>query len=633
MNYTLNFLDSPESDRVGDDLDDFEGSFLPLLGKEFYISDWKNITGTDKGGITGKLTLLDSASRGLVREGETVTLSVEGTSYDVSIDFIDADSTALLVNGQTTNDLLKGETEKLPDGTYVGITDVRRLVVAGEIGTVEFSLGKGKLELENNAEIQLNDDTVSDVRSFLRTSATSIDKIVIEWKADEELFITPDSDITLPGLGGIKFSMGELVRSEEDLLTIQNDGDDSMELRIPIKDGTASINLMFSNATDGMIGIGEATDKRLATSPTGRLTFWEKKNNLDYHSYFVASYNDSDNGESYLLDLRAREDTGNSRNETDVYNVVTGLFEATDKVATDEVTIGDVSFTIEFIHVNATDEYVNITAGTNTLFNTVYSKGGLRVFLPFDVGAGTSTSCAVGGDCTIHGVYTSQETETRGSFNNTIGNVAPRAGHNNVTWHLSMIGEDKDDNIASGSGFEVRFAERLSSTTSTELYVDQVNTTGIFSATGGVQGEEQGNTNIYEAYVYDPTAPQVLHYTDPDQDWAEVRYSAGDESETYARVFLTDVGSTGGVGTAGGLSVMDVDLATSGMQTKNLVVVGGTCVNSAHSCKPLELTAMKTTNSFFLKTMSSPLTGTLFSLGSFLTNKLYLTKPPSSPLK
>lgn len=580
MNYTIDFLDDAESDVVSSELEDLEGSFLPLFGKQFYVSDWDNGTTAGK---TGKLTLLDTGVRGVVKEGEVTTLTLGTTAYDVAIDYIDADSTALSVNGVITSDLKEGETEKLADGTFVGVTDVRRLEVGGEVGTVEFSLGSGKLELEHNTEIQLNDDTVSDVRAFLPHGAggsgtAKVDKIVIEWKSDSDSFITPKSELTLPGMGGLKFSMTEFVRPTEELIKVQNDGSDTVELRVPIKDGTAAINLLYANKTvANYFGIGEANDKRLATSPLGRLTFWEKKNNADYHAYFVASFNDSDNGESYLLDLRPRADTGNNRNETDVYNVVTGEFEATDKIAADQITIGDVSFTIESIFVNATDEYVNITAGSNTVFNTVYSVGGARIYLPWyaDVAnvaqawtdpADTSTNTSN----TLHGVYSGLDYLGAFSGNGSI------AGKNNASWYLTIDGEDKDDNIASGSAFEVR----LEFNTDLKTEIDQVNTTGTFAASGGVQGVELGSTDSYQAYVYDDVAPRIVHFTNPDQDYVEIYYPTGTDkkSESYAKVFLASTMATS-VPEGGAVLVKDSEVST--VATKNLIIVGGSCINSA----------------------------------------------------
>ena len=581
MNYTIDFLDDAESDVVSSELDDLEGSFIPLFGKSFYVSDWDNGT---VAGVTGKLTLLDSGAKGVVKEGEVTTIPLGANSYDIAIDYIDADSTALSVNGFITSDLKEGETEKLADGTFVGVTDVRRLEVGGEIGTVEFSLGSGKLELEHNTEIQLNDDTVSDVRSYLQHGAggsgtAKVDKIVIEWKSDADSFITPKSELTLPGMGGLKFSMTEFVRPTEELIKVQNDGSDTVELRVPIKDGNAAINLLYANKTvSNYFGIGEASDKRLATSPTGRMTFWEKKDNADYHAYFVASFNDSDNGESYLLDLRPRADTGNNRNETDVYNVVTGEMEATDKIAADQVTVGDVSFTIETVYVNATDEYVNITAGSNTVFNTVYSTGGLRIYLPWYAG-GTGMGAnqlhlseidgAQNDSASLHGLFTNEPTNAIGA----LGNGSAQAGHNNVTWYLTMDDEDKDDNIAGGSAFEVR----LEFNTDSKVEIDQVNTSGVFAASGGTWGIEQASTDAYETYVRDDVATKLVHFTNPDQDYVEIYYPTA-ASQSYAKVFLTDITATS-VPEGGAVLVKDTEV--SSVATKNLIIVGGSCINSA----------------------------------------------------
>ncbi len=609
MNYTLDFLDDAESDVVSSELADLEGSFLPLLGKEFYVSDWDN---GSTAGVTGKLTLLDSAVRGLVKYGEVTTLTLDGITYDISIDFLDADSTALRVNSQITSDLAEGQTEKMPDGIYVGITDVRAAEISGpggiQDGTVEFSLGSGKLELTHASEIVLNGDTVADVRSYLYHAAggsatAKVDKIAIEWKADDELFITPESEISMPGFGGIKFTMTDFVRPTEDKITIQNDGDDSVELRIPIKDGLATINLLFANTANGntrngnFTGIGKGIDERLATSPYSRLTFWDKKNNLNYHSYFVASYNTSDSSESYLLRLKPRQDTGNNRNETDVYNVVTGTYEATDKIAGDQVNIGDVSITIQTIFVNATDKYVNVTAGTNVNFNTVYSAGGLRVYLPVNVG-GNYSGATDGQDYSpgaalvedlfnLHNMYPDYDQVSQGAINlstwdngtyiNSSGTTVG-AGHNPDFYHLTMDGEDKDDNLAAGNAFEVRFNQNSDN----DLMVDQVNGSGspwpgTFSGSGGSLGKEQSTTNVYESYIYDDVAPKLLHYTKPDQDYVEVYYPTGN-SETYGEIYLTESGATS---VAEGGVVLVKDTEVSSVFSKNLVVVGGSCINSA----------------------------------------------------
>jgi len=240
--------------------------------------------------------------------------------------------------------------------------------------------------------------------------------------------------------------------------------------------------------------------------------------------------------------------------------------------------MGDVSFTIETVYVNATDEYVNITAGTNTVFNTVYSTGGLRIYLPFyagGVGMGANQLHLGGMDsaenqsAAFHGLYTLETSDALGA----LGNMSAVAGHNNVSWYLTMDGEDKDDNIASGNAFEVR----LEFNTDSKTEIDQVNTSGAFAASGGTWGIEQASTDAYETYVRDDVATKLVHFTNPDQDYVEIYYPTG-ASQSYAKVFLTDISATS-VPEGGAVLVKDTEV--SSVATKNLIIVGGSCINSA----------------------------------------------------
>jgi len=121
LNYTLDFSDV-ESDIVSSELEDVEGSTITLLGKAYYVSDFDTTGGSS--GYLGKLTLLDAANTGIVNEDETTTLIAGGTSYEVSIQSLTAGTSAearLVINGETTSTLEKGESQKLKDGSYVGI--------------------------------------------------------------------------------------------------------------------------------------------------------------------------------------------------------------------------------------------------------------------------------------------------------------------------------------------------------------------------------------------------------------------------------------------------------------------------------------------------------------------------------
>ena len=208
-----------------------------------------------------------------------------------------------------------------------------------------------------------------------------------------------------------------------------------------------------------------------------------------------------------------------------------------------------------------------------TNFNTVFSTGGLKFYLPYNVG-NVSSQNSNDHNNEIYGIYNTVVQTRTGAIN--LSNDALNssvAGHSSDTYFLTMDGEDKDDNIVGGTAFEIQ----LDQNTDGDLEVDQINTTGTFSGSGGVRGKEQGDTNIYETYVEDAVAPKILHYTKPDRDYAEVYYPTGN-SESYAKVFLT---STSATSVPEGGAVLVKDSEVSSVATKNLIIVGGSCINSA----------------------------------------------------
>ena len=564
LNYTMDFITDVESDIVTSDLDDIEGSDIMLFGKTYYVSNLDNST---DGTYFPEMTLLDSASIATVSEGETVTVSSGGSTYEVSISFIDSDEVRFLVNGQeaSSNKLTKGDSAKLSDGSYIGIRDISKLEVSGETGSCTFSIGTGKLVLTSESDIKLNEDTIQGVKAYLyRTAGSSgtekLNKIEIRWTTEDEMFLTPSSEITMPGFGGIKFSMSDLVRPDEEKVSIDSDST-SISLTVPIKDGDATFGILYMNETGVNAGnwtnIGKATDERLATSNNSRLTFYEKKSGQNWHEYFVASYASTNEAESYLLKADVSQDNTAKKNETIVSKWANGAWVQVCKDRTtsnSDCSIGNVELTVAEVNYSSAstgDQVVSFTyTGTSTSFQHIYTKGGLKIYLPYETTAMDIANGAIW-------------------FNNLTGATA---GHDKGSFYLFMDGEDKDDAIGNGAEFKFTLDNYGTAGQSQSAEVSQVDGSG----TGGANGSEIGNTKDYETYIYDEVAPRIIHDTDGDPDNAFVYYPTGD-SETYAQVYLTSSDST--LSAAGQMVFKDSE--KSSWSDKNVVVVGGSCINSA----------------------------------------------------
>jgi hypothetical protein len=561
LNYTLDFVQNAQSDVSGTDLEDIEGSDLTLFGKTYYVSDIKNSSSTGTDGMAGKLTLLDSATVATVNEGETVTVTSGGKTYEVSISFIDSDEVKFMVNGQeaSVNKLKKGDSAKLSDGSYIGVRDISKLEVSGETGSASFSIGSGKLEITSGDDIKLNDDTIEGVKGYVQKGTSSggveeIDKIVIQWKTDDEQYLTPAAELEMPGFGGLKFTMAQLARNEEEKVSITESGD-AIELGVPLESGTANFKILYAETQGGNIsGIGEDSTHRLATSGSNVLTYFEATTGgAEYDEYFVATYNTSSVSESYLLEATvSKGTTSDDGNKTTIKDAVDGTVYCEDYTTSDGtcdigsnivLTLSDINYTASGI------ESVTFTAGTDVNFHTMYTAGGLKIDLPYVVANSTLTTA-------------------NGAINYT-NFIEGSNGHDQGSFWLFMTSENKDEDVAAGTEFNVTI-DAYGSLGSSTLQVSQVDGSGS-------SGYEIGTgTGDRETYIVDDVAPRIMHYTKGDPDYAEVYYPTGD-SETYAKVYLTSASAT--LSAAG--SMVFKDSEKSSWSNKNVVVVGGSCINSA----------------------------------------------------
>ena len=370
LNYTFEFQEEPY--QV-----DMETTDLPILGREYYVLDVTNSSSAPK------LTLLDSAQKVTLSEGESTTLTVGGKTYDVAVTFIGETEVKFNINGDTTNALAEGETQKLASNAYVGVRDILYTGKDSGVSKVEFSIGQGKLVLNDGDNVELNEEDVEELTvDLVPTADGKMTRITLIWTADDDLFVTEDSAITLPGFGSLKLSSTGIEFPEEESFEIANSGADVVRLeKFPFEDGTSDVNLLKSNASGtGFAYIGEdVTDSKLRTSNTTTLMF-----NVTSDDYFVASWTDGRDSESYLLDFTAIS-SDNGVNRTSLKSVASN-WEKTELKTGDTVEIGNVDLTIT--RVTDSNDTVLVTAGNSQVnFDRVYTKEGLRMFLPFDCNA------------------------------------------------------------------------------------------------------------------------------------------------------------------------------------------------------------------------------------------------------
>jgi hypothetical protein len=518
---------------------------LTLLGRSYYVVRAQNVSGMPK------LTLLDSANSAIVSEGESSTVSVGENDYEVGINFVDSDEVILVVDGTTTNKLQEGDVFKVATDTYVAVKNILYSEKEGGVSKVEISIGSGKIILEHAQEVEINGEDISDIEeyddatltAFMYNTGENIDKIALSWDLGDDTWIAPGSDLVLPGFETIKISMAAFNAPAQESTTLENDGEDSIKLSTTVEDGDVSFNLLSVNDTH-IIGLGKDTDDRLATTYGASLTV-----DKDIDNWFVASWVSGDDAESYVLEVSDITDADAAKNTTTVRSVASGSSLSKD------LDIGEAE---DFGRVRLTLSAANEQAGTATLaisaaggsgsvnFSQLYTKEGLRIQLPVN-----STGSTVG------------------ALNLTVNGTAG----NPTSFVLNFTEEDENGNVGAGLGFTATIGINSDG----EAQVSSVSTTDYETTDG---------SDEFVGYVVSPLATKTMLTTGGDQDSLEVIY-AGEES--YADVYVSEAGavitsdgevvsSSGSVKKLGSVAVSDAEIAS--VSSKNLIVVGGSCVNT-----------------------------------------------------
>jgi len=541
MNYTLDF--SPDNAEGGTAFASLETTDLTLLGRTYYIVDATSTTN----GV--KISLLDSANSAIITSGpDPTTVEVGDKSYNVAITYINGanDQVILDVDGVKTNKLSEGDVFKVDSDTYVAVKSNLAGEGDADIDQVEISIGSGKIILENGQEVKINNEYISNIdeyndavlKAYITNSSTDIDKIVLEWTLGDDTWIAPGTDLVLPGFETIKLSMAGFTMPGAEMTKLSNDGQTKAKLETTLEDGDVSFNILYANATN-ILGIGKDADDLLVTSSTTELIF-----NTTQDEWFVASWISGDDAESYLLKVTKIDDSDPVKNVTTIESQADG---STNKLTLDigeSDTFNNVKLTLNA--ASEDDKTVNLTiaatSGSGTAsFNNLYTKDGLTIKLPVN-------SVAVGDGNINLSAYPTQ-------------------------WIQNFTEEDKDGAINSGESFTATWGI----TTEGKIEVSSVSVTDY---------PVEDDSDNYEGYVVSDLATKTYYATGGDQDTLDITY-AGDES--YADVYVSeanavitalDTPTTGdaSVKKLGSTPVFDDEV--SSIQDRNIIVIGGSCINS-----------------------------------------------------
>ena len=568
--YVLDFTTSLVSDSItASRLEDIEDEEISILGKSYTIIKAENKTSTATDGDV-ELTLMSGAAKGSVGNDAEVVVGGRTVSAVVS----SATQAQLTVDGEQTNKLNEGDSYKLSDGTFLGIADITYQDYAGGIQEATFYVGADKIELFNGSAMKVNALTISDAAVEIESSMAGGDVTIISIKvnmsAEDDIYVPIDgkfsenSELAKPEVlftenFDIEFK-GLEAHNTEDITLTTTSSDEAMVLTFTNYNGDViALPLAYTNAS-GVYG-GEKSNKNLILSANGTSGghVSANSNNITKDDYFILNTADpktlGNDARSFVVQYKGsdKNSTENPKYTFDILGVENGRpVSMTVLTGTGTLQLGGSSFTIR-----------NATTAIASKDVPIHISGS-------DYHSGGKTNGSV--SAYLRTKYNALINITDPMDNSNTSNVSARSS--SWTVNISLDDTDRDGDDVNLATKEQLFYVALVNGTSS----DPDFTTTFTGNSEWVTDPDDSNLKTFQtrygAYIEDvsaSSAPDTVTVTIPNSIVKPLLYvSSGDIS------ISSSVG--GGGGALGKITIQDSEITSE--SGKNLIVIGGSCINS-----------------------------------------------------
>jgi len=569
--YELEFTTDFESDiedsnggtlNSGTYLGDYENRVISIAGKDFTIVKARRTSSTSNG---VELDLFGGSHKDTLDEGATKTITVNGKDYEVTALAITDVAPIIVkfqVNGETTSSLGKGSSDKLKDGTEIGVTDL----IPNEAGDptldmVEFYLGSSKMILKDDDitdtassnQLKVNDKTMTDVNVKIAgtmdsaNSAVSISKIVVDMNADDNYYVQPgellssmmsSSSTLFPGSWDIKYAGLSDAATEKIELTPSGDN---------------KYNLKFADANGNQVEVPLAWISSGSTMKLG-----DDSDDLILNESKVINKND------YVILTDSSQKDGNKNTYALRYIGATKNNSDSKVVKFKNLGTGDIIEKTYDSTVAINGNIASLTLGGQTykIFST--SAGTLKPdSTNFDIKMDLDGSGGLGSNLV--------KATTDAGAELTIAPI-PESAPTKIVFTAATVDQDQWDNIVP---------------TPVSFNISVISSKIDLTKNGNldyISPEDNSDLNI----AYTSLGAYVeWNKASSDPDSLKITYP---KSQKAPVVLLTSEGSTGVTSTAGSENVninrievgsAKLDSELSDVTAQNVIAIGGSCVNSA----------------------------------------------------
>lgn len=632
---------------------DSEGEVITLFGKTYTVA-----TAT----TAAKLILLGGSDTETIQIGATATLTVGAESFSVTLDGISDASVpvaSITVDGETKT-FEEGQTKAYAGGDVDLF--VKTIFRTGEnAGHVEVQIGADKLTFEHGTEVQSgsDDDEIEGTLVYLAGGANAATKLTIAVAApdnDENDVLVGESFID-PVFASVKINFasvanGPILVVDDDTSTTRN------ELEIE-KGGNRELTVTATDAS-GNIETLPFTFENETADDTNTIRIWEGAE-IAEDEYFILN---SGNNQHFMQMTKVGLTAGGAATDDvrfkDLFSDNTYSKDNKDFTSGQEITIGGQTYTITHditvsnttVTVVSSDygvtdrdtisvyPYIELVSGEDHRFaytdevlvlndwvtGNSTGAGTITVTLTLPTGdvdvvtSATANNVVIGGTTIAHTADDSLQVGTVWyNFAVTAGTGYDGTANNNtdVTVAMDVIPGTGVGDVAytAPALLFVEDEDKSESTTTTKnAVVLRTDDSGTYSTvlaplfTGGSDTQTFDDTD-FDGYLTNFGTYVLFDSSDTNQEFASLTYP---ELPMYADVYIAESGAVVSGDDIDSILVTDAEVST--VQTKNLVVIGGSCINSVAAtlvggslCTTSWTTATEVgTGQFLIKSYANP---------------------------
>ena len=561
--YVMDFTNNLKSDIESDnELSDIEDKEITFLGKTY------TIVTADNGSSGIELTLMSGALGGTVSNDVPLTVG----EYEVGVLVSSASAAEFTITKggvtDTTSKMAKGDMETLSDGNYLAVTDITYQGFAEGIMNAQFYIGADKMEWKNGSSMTTNTETINEAAVLItHTEASSdvaISEISINMTAEDNLYVpvngklgeVPDLDepevlvsqnwdIQFEGLEAVDYEDISLKRNTDLKYVLRWENYNGEEIKLPLVQGN----------TTGVYG-GDTSDKRFVLNPNGSLHDAENITDNDYFLLHTADpVSSTSDAKTILIQYKGADKIRATTTPTVTFTVNPGPNQI-DKTLTVTKTTG--VFTLKY--AGGTWNFRNASDGETKDYSIVLTDD------DYHSGSGQNLSLSQ----YIRTGYNTLINITQSNSTVPGQEAATAQGE----WLLNITVDDTNRDGDEVILTEQVFSAKILNSTSTDLAL-----TWNASNPGWLTDPDDSTVQTYITRY-----GASLEMTDPADSPPHIETKVP-KSIVRPLVYIStgdvSVSTTSGDAAASLGDVLVKDSEVSTVSTKNLVVVGGSCINSA----------------------------------------------------